>query len=91
MPAAPSSSGYGRVVDDPSMTPTELRHIVAVARERHFGRAAEACFVSQPTLSVTVKKLEEELDGWTPRSSSAGATRSASRRWAKPSCARHRW
>jgi len=34
---------------------------VAVARERHFGRAAEACFVSQPTLSVAVKKLEQEL------------------------------
>jgi len=44
------------------MTLTELRYIVAVARERHFGRAAEACFVSQPTLSVAVKKLEEELD-----------------------------
>lgn len=44
------------------MTLTELRYIVAVARERHFGRAADACFVSQPTLSVAVKKLEEELD-----------------------------
>jgi len=33
-----------------------------VARERHFGKAAEACYVSQPTLSVAVKKLEEELD-----------------------------
>lgn len=43
------------------MTPTELRYIVALARERHFGRAAEACFVSQPTLSVAVKKLEDEL------------------------------
>ena len=36
--------------------------IVAVAREKHFGRAAEACFVSKPTLSVAIKKLEEELD-----------------------------
>jgi LysR family hydrogen peroxide-inducible transcriptional activator len=43
------------------MTLTELKYIVAVARERHFGRAAEACFVSQPTLSVAIKKLEEEL------------------------------
>jgi LysR family hydrogen peroxide-inducible transcriptional activator len=44
------------------MTLTELKYIVAVARERHFGKAAEVCFVSQPTLSVAVKKLEEELD-----------------------------
>ena len=44
------------------MTLTELKYIVAAAREKHFGRAAEACFVSQPTLSVAIKKLEEELD-----------------------------
>lgn len=43
------------------MTLTELRYVVAVARHRHFGRAAKACFVSQPTLSVGIKKLEEEL------------------------------
>lgn len=43
------------------MTLTELKYIVAVARERHFGRAAESCFVSQPTLSVAIKKLEDEL------------------------------
>lgn len=43
------------------MTLTELRYILSVATTRHFGRAAEACFVSQPTLSVAVKKLEEEL------------------------------
>ena len=44
------------------MTLTELKYIVAVAREKHFGRAAESCHVSQPTLSVAIKKLEEELD-----------------------------
>jgi LysR family hydrogen peroxide-inducible transcriptional activator len=43
------------------MTLTELRYIVALAREKHFGRAAEKCFVAQPTLSVAVKKLEDEL------------------------------
>lgn len=43
------------------MTLTEFRYVVALARERHFGRAADACFVSQPTLSVSVKKLESEL------------------------------
>ncbi len=43
------------------MTLSELKYIVAVARERHFGRAAESCYVSQPTLSVAVKKLEAEL------------------------------
>ena len=43
------------------MTLTELKYIVAVARTRHFGQAAEACYVSQPTLSVAIRKLEEEL------------------------------
>jgi LysR family transcriptional regulator, hydrogen peroxide-inducible genes activator len=43
------------------MTLTELRYIVSLAREKHFGRAAEKCHVAQPTLSVAVKKLEEEL------------------------------
>lgn len=44
------------------MTLTELRYIVTLAQEQHFGRAAERCYVSQPTLSIAVKKLEEELN-----------------------------
>jgi LysR family hydrogen peroxide-inducible transcriptional activator len=44
------------------MTLTELSYVVALAQEQHFGRAAERCHVSQPTLSIAVKKLEEELD-----------------------------
>ena len=43
------------------MTLTELKYIVAVAREKHFGKAAEACRVAQPTLSVAIKNLEKEL------------------------------
>lgn len=43
------------------MTLTELRYVLAVVRQRHFGRAAEASHVAQPTLSVAIKKLEEEL------------------------------
>lgn len=44
------------------MTLTELRYIVAVAQKNHFGKAAQACFVSQPTLSIAIKKLEQELE-----------------------------
>ena len=44
------------------MTLTELRYIVAVANKKHFGHAAQACFVSQPTLSIAIKKLEQELE-----------------------------
>ena len=43
------------------MTLSELRFVVAVAREKNFRRAAEKCFVSQPALSLAIKKLEEEL------------------------------
>ncbi|MFK7955233.1 MAG: LysR substrate-binding domain-containing protein [Lysobacterales bacterium] len=39
----------------------DLNYLVALADLRHFGHAAEACFVSQPTLSTQIKKLEEEL------------------------------
>lgn len=49
-----------RIID--AVTLTELKYIVAVARERHFGKAADACYVSQPTLSVAIKKLEDELE-----------------------------
>ena len=44
------------------MTLTELKFIVAVAQERNFRRASEKCFVSQPALSLAIKKLEEELN-----------------------------
>ncbi len=43
------------------MTLTEMRYLIALARERHFGRAAQACHVSQPTLSVAIKKVEGQL------------------------------
>jgi len=43
------------------MTLNELKYIVAVAKEKHFRKASETCFVSQPTLSVAIKKLEDEL------------------------------
>ncbi len=43
------------------MTLAELQYVVAVAQERHFGRAAERVFVTQPALSLAIKKLEDDL------------------------------
>lgn len=40
----------------------QLEYLVALARERHFARAAAACYVSQPSLSAAIRKLEHELD-----------------------------
>lgn len=40
----------------------QLEYLVALARERHFARAAAACFVSQPSLSAAIRRLEHELD-----------------------------
>src|SRR5512134_1194465 len=52
----PIGEGYYR-----RMNLRDLRYLVALADERHFGKAAERCFVSQPTLSAQVRKLEEYL------------------------------
>src|SRR6266542_2665065 len=53
-PAKPAAGGRVKVID-------KLEYLMALARERHFGRAAEACGVTQPTLSAGVKQLEETL------------------------------
>lgn len=44
-----------------TMTLNELRYVLAVAQTQHFSKAAESCHVSQPSLSIAVRKLEEEL------------------------------
>ena len=44
------------------ITLTQLEYIVAVDTYRHFGKAAEHCFITQPTLSMQIKKLEEDLE-----------------------------
>ena len=44
------------------MTLNELKYCVELANEKHFRKASEKCFVSQPTLSIAIKKLEEELN-----------------------------
>ena len=56
----------------------DLRYLVALAEHRHFGRAAEACYVSQPTLSTQLRKLEKELG--VKVSSSASAQTAAGRK-----------
>jgi LysR family hydrogen peroxide-inducible transcriptional activator len=43
------------------MTLQELRFLIALSREKHFGKASKVCFVSQPTLSIAIRKLEREL------------------------------
>lgn len=69
----------------------QLEYFVAVASERHFARAAEKCFVSQPALSAAIAKLEKELnvtlinrghsfEGLTPRVSDCGVGQADSRR-----------
>ena len=44
-----------------SMTLTEMRYINALDKTRHFGKAADVCHVSQPTLSVAIKKVEQQI------------------------------
>ena len=44
------------------MTITQLYYVLAVAEQQNFTKAAEKCFVTQPTLSMQIQKLEDELD-----------------------------
>ena len=44
------------------MTITQLEYVLAVDKYKHFGRAAKECHVAQPTLSLQLQKLEQELD-----------------------------
>ncbi len=56
------------------MTLTQLRYLVALADHGHFGRAAEACAISQPTLSAQIRKLEDYLDAPLVERGARGAT-----------------
>lgn len=49
-------------IDDDAVNIRDLKYLVALAEHKHFGRAAEASFVSQPTLSTQIRKLEDELE-----------------------------
>ena len=44
------------------MTLVQLEYLVSLEKHRHFAKAAEACFVTQPSLSMQIQKLEKELD-----------------------------
>jgi hypothetical protein len=70
------------------MTLTELKYIVAVAREKHFGRAADACFVSQPTLSVGDQKARRRARRQVVRAQRQRSR--GDRPWAKKSCAKRK-
>lgn len=50
------------IINRHKMTLQQLRYLIAIDEYRHFGRAAEACGLTQSTLSLMIKKLEEELD-----------------------------
>ena len=52
---------WGRTDGSHAMNLRDLKYLVALADLRHFGKAADACFVSQPTLSTQIRKLEDEL------------------------------
>jgi LysR family hydrogen peroxide-inducible transcriptional activator len=47
--------------DHPNVTLTQLTYILAVAQHQHFGEAARACGITQPTLSMQIQKLEDTL------------------------------